>query len=266
MPFLLHVPFWPFAAVFVAVMLLSLEAGYRLGRRKRKALKNEDQVGSNVAITSIFATVGLILAFTYAYTVSRDDMRNQLVLQEANAVSTAFLRAGLVQDPRSTELKMALLEYARSRVITLDDISSRTATMEFIRRGKQLQAKLWPITEHIVQSNPPDSLDALLVAAINEVQDTYTARISAGMDRLPLVILLMILLISAAALAVAGFSSGLYGRFSRWRMTALALVIALVIFIILDFDYPNQGFIRVSQQPLQSAVAAMEEANLANMQ
>ena len=167
MPFLLHLPFWPFAALFVAVMLLSLEAGYRLGRRKRKELKNEDQVGSNVAITSIFATVGLILAFTYAYTVSRDDMRKQLVLQEANAVSTAFLRAGLVQDPRSTELKMALLEYARSRVITLDDISSRTATMEFIRRGKQLQAKLWPINEHIVQSNPPDTLDALLVAAIN---------------------------------------------------------------------------------------------------
>jgi hypothetical protein len=247
-------------------MLVSLEAGYRLGRRKRKALKDEDLVGSNVAITSIFAIVGLILAFTYSYTVSRADMRKQLVVQEANAISTAFLRASLVPDPGSTELKMALLDYARSRVIKREHFSSREGVREFLSRTLQLQAKLWPITEHIAKSNTPGPIEALLVAAINEVLDAHTARAAGGVDRLPSGILLMILLISAAALAVAAFSSGLHGRFSRWRMTALALAIAIVLSIILDFDYPTQGFIRVTQQPLQSAIAAMDEANLANKQ
>ena len=266
MPFLLHLTFWPIVAFFVAILLLSLEAGYRLGRRKREALKDEDIVGSNVAITSIFATVGLILAFTYAYTVSRADMRKQMVIQEANAISTAFLRAGLVPDPGSTELKMALLEYARSRLVTNEVLSSGEAMREFLHRNSQLQAKLWPITENIVKSNPPGPLEASLIAAVNQVLDVYTARISFGMDRLPLSILLMILIISAAALAMAGFSSGLHGRFSRWRMTALAFALALVLFVILDFDFPRQGFIRVNQQPLQFAIDGTEEANLANMQ
>ena len=73
----------------------------------------------------------------------------------------------------------------------------------------------------------------------------------------------MLLFVSAASLGIAGFSSGRSERFRRWRMTALALVLASVIFIIIDFDYPQQGFIRIPQQPLQSTIAEME-ANLAN--
>ena len=91
----------------------------------------------------------------------------------------------------------------------------------------------------------------------------HITRLATGFDRLPLVILLMLLIISAVSLAIAGFNAGVYGRFTRWRMTALAFVFAFVIFIIIDFDYPQQGFIRINQLPLISTIAEME-ANLSN--
>jgi hypothetical protein len=205
----------------------------------------------------------LILAFTYAFTVSRADLRKRVTIDEANAVATAFLRAGLVPNPESAELKRALLEYARTRVMTPETLSSRARLNETIRRTSEAQAKLWPITERIVKSRRPGAIEASLVAAINEVLDMHTTRLAIGFDRLPQVILLMLLLISAVSLAIAGFNSGLSGRFSRWRMTALAFVFAFVIFIIIDFDYPQQGFIRINQQALISTIAEME-GNLSN--
>jgi hypothetical protein len=262
-PILYDIPIWINGAIFVMVMLVALEIGYRVGLRKREASRGEDVSMSSVVVTSFLATFGLILAFTYAFTVSRADLRKRVTIDEANAIGTAFLRAGLVPNPESAELKRALLEYARTRVMTPETLSSRARLNETIRRTSEAQAKLWPITERIVKSRRPGPIEASLVAAINEVLDMHTTRLAIGFDRLPQVILLMLLLISAVSLAIAGFNSGLSGRFSRWRMTALAFVFAFVIFIIIDFDYPQQGFIRINQQALISTIAEME-GNLSN--
>jgi hypothetical protein len=257
-PILYDLPIWISGALFVAVMLVALEIGYRLGVRRREVSKDEDFAVSNVVVTSILATFGLLLAFTYAFTVSRADMRKRVSIDEANAKGTAFLRTGLVPNPESAELKRALLEYARTRIITSENISSRARFNETLRRSLEAQAKLWPITERIVKSRPPGPVEALLVAAINQVLDMHTTRLAIAFDRLPQVILLMLLFVSSASITIAGFSSGLSARFNRWRMTALAFVFAFVIFIIMDFDYPQQGFIRINQQPLLSTIDEME--------
>jgi hypothetical protein len=64
--------------------------------------------------------------------------------------------------------------------------------------------------------------------------------------------------IAAASLAVAGFDAGISGGMNRFRMTVLILVIASIIVVIIDFDLPQRGFIRVSQESLVSAIHNME--------
>jgi hypothetical protein len=263
LPIIWDIPIWVDGVVFLVIMLLALEVGYRMGVRRGPVSKDEESSGGDVATTAIFATLGLILAFTYAFTVARHQSRKQVVVDEANAISTAFLRAGLFQDPESAELKRALLNYARTRVTTRENTSSRAKIRETLSRSLDAQAKLWPITERIVKSRQSGAVEASLVAAMNQVLDLHTARIALSYDRIPPPILLMLLFASAASLGIAGFSSGLSGRFRRWRMTALALVLASVIFIIIDFDYPQQGFIRINQQPMISTIAQME-ANLSH--
>jgi len=61
-----------------------------------------------------------------------------------------------------------------------------------------------------------------------------------------------------SSLLVPAFNAGISGSISRWRMTPLALVLSGVMFVIMDFDRPVSGFIRVSQASLQSAIAEME--------
>lgn len=87
----------------VAIVLASLEAGYRLGvfRHRRSDSEKETPVGEVVAAT--LGLLAFLLAFTFGFAASRFESRKELVIQEANAVGTAWLRAGLLPAPESTE-------------------------------------------------------------------------------------------------------------------------------------------------------------------
>lgn len=79
------------AVALISAILLSLgmagsiEAGYRVGKRRLKKYPESKTEGSNAVESSVFAILGLILAFTFTGTLSRYEHRVKLVLQEANA-------------------------------------------------------------------------------------------------------------------------------------------------------------------------------------
>ncbi len=211
----------------------------------------------------MFALLGLILAFTYGAGVNRFDARKEAVVLEVNAMSTAFLRAGLVAEPGRTELKQALLDYARTRSPKRGQRLSNEQIQEVIQKSLQAQSKLWPITEQIVEQNHLDPIvTSRLVDAIDQVINVHTIRVAAKFDQLPLAVILMLLLVASASLSVAGFNAGISGRLNRLRMTTFAFVLMGVMLVILDFDQPIDGFIRVNHESLTNIVNEME-ANLA---
>jgi hypothetical protein len=187
--------------------------------------------------------------------MNRYDHRREAVITEANALGTAFLRAGLIDGPEAAELREALLAYARTRVVSVE---VNTPRADVIRRSLDAQARLWPLTERIVKSKPRDPIEALLVASMNEVIDLHTSRLAASFDRLPQPVFWILVLVAAASVSVAGFNAGLGGFISRWRMSALTFVLAVVMIVIIDFDRPQHGLIRITQEPLRGAVADME--------
>ena len=204
-----------------------------------------------------------MLAFTYGAGVSRFDASKQSITVEANAIRVAFLRADMVAEPESTKLKQALLDYARTRIVMKQERITQEQFQEIIQKSLQEQSKLWLITEKIVKQSQPDSfVPPMLLEAVNQIFTIHTTRITAGMDRLPSAVLLMLLFVAAASLSVAGFSAGVTGQLNRLRMTIFALVLAGVMFIIYDFDQPHVGFIRVNQSNISLIINEME-ANLA---
>jgi hypothetical protein len=101
------------------------------------------------------------------------------------------------------------------------------------------------------------------VQSINAVLDAHTTRFAVGFDHMPAVVVVMLVLIAAVSLAGAAHNAGLRGGMIRWRMSAFALVLAILILIILDFDISLRGFIQTSNQSLISLVKNME-ATIAN--
>lgn len=119
-----YLPLWMLLLATIVVVLLSVEAGYRLGgyRRRHSEQEKEALVGAMVA-----ATIGLLafmLAFTFGFAASRFEARRQVVVDEANAVGTTFLRAGLLPDQRAARIRKLLREYVDVRLEAIEPGSS----------------------------------------------------------------------------------------------------------------------------------------------
>ena len=132
-------PLWGFFVAVLFLVLLSVEGGYRLGqyRRRRSEQELEAPVGAMVG-----ATLGLLafmLAFTFGSAADRFDSRKQLLLDEANAIGTAYLRAGMLPDRRQ-EIRGPL---ARVRGYPSASGSSRTRLPKAYVGRSKLQDQLW---------------------------------------------------------------------------------------------------------------------------
>ena len=141
-------PLWGLFIAILGVVLLSVECGYRLGkfRLSRREQEKEAPVG-----TMVGATLGLlafILAFTFGLASSRFENRRQLLLDEANALGTTYLRAGMLPE-WGEEVRRLLRDYIGHR---LDAVRSGDVT-EGIRRSENIQQQVWTEAETVAQKN-----------------------------------------------------------------------------------------------------------------
>lgn len=251
-------PIWAVGLVLIIILPTTVELSYRIGLRQREVWEDADSGGGAVVLTSMFALLGLVLAFTYSVGMSHYDANRKAVILEANELSTAFLKANLVAEPGRTELKKKLLEYARTRTFTWGSHVTKEERKLELKSTLEQQAELWMAMTHVVAQGHRGPISSSLVTAINDVIDAHTLRLAAVLDKLPRVVLWMLLLLAAASLGVAGYNAGIQGRISRFRMSALTLVISALMLIIMDFDRPSDGFIIADDFSIDNVIAEME--------
>lgn len=255
---LYDISLWQLAILFAVILFVTLEFGYRIGLRQKAHWQGTESGGGNLILTSMFALLALIIAFTYAAAVNRYDDRKQAAILEANVLSAAFHQADLVAEPGRSQLKQAIYDYALTRVVVLGKEYTPEERIEFINKTLKKKARLWPLVTEILQQKQAAPVLSLLVTSINKLFAVHTSRLAASADKLPLAVTLMLLFVAAAALGVAGFNAGISGHISRWRITTYALVLILVMLVIQDFDRPAEGFILIPQDGLKQLLIEMQ--------
>jgi hypothetical protein len=262
LPFYYQIPFWTTPLLFVGILLLSIEVSYRVGvgQRLRIGEEREQDRRGDVILTALLALLGLMLAFTYSFTVSRSDLRKTAAMDEINAVGTAFLRADLLDEPHRTSIRRSLLEYARTLVIDPQEAASRDGIKKVVERMSAKQSEIWPAVKEMAEVQAPSPLTNSMVQSITDVSDAHTKRLMAALDWLPGVILAMLLLVGCGCLSIVGYSAGRADSLRRWRTTVLTLVLAAVMMMITDFDRPLSGFVQMNQHPYSWLVQEMELA------
>ncbi|MCR9294351.1 MAG: hypothetical protein NXI32_16655 [bacterium] len=258
-----QIPLWVLFFFFAIVLLIPLEVGLQLGKRQKRLHPAEPgESRSDITLTAMLTLLALMLAFTYSFSMSRADLRKQALLDEVNAIGTAFVRADLLPEPGSSEVRQRLLEYAQSRVVDPSKVITLEHVEQVVRQSVEIQAKIWPAVKRAMRepgemTNPEK---ALLVSAINDVLDAHTSRMAVFFDRLPTAVLVLLLLIAGTALGFAGYNATANGQPIRWRLLAFALILASLIYIILDFDMMMRGFIQVDHTSLIQLVDSMQTA------
>ncbi len=241
------IPLWGFFVLAIAVALLALELGYRLGRWRHARAADEKEAPVGAMVASLLGLLAFMLAFTFGLAASRFDARRQVVLEEANAIGTTNLRAGLLPEPERTEIARLLREYVDVRVRAVED----GKIAEGSARSEQLQQELWSRATAAAAKNPGSIMTGLFIQSLNELIDLHAKRLLTGpRSRIPITIWITLFVLLLFGLASTGYQAGLSATRRSPAMLLLALSFAAVLLLIVDLDRPHEGLLRVSQQSM----------------
>jgi hypothetical protein len=234
-------------AVFAVISFVAYEIGFQIGHWYQARTPGVQEGPTGVLVGSLLALLAFLLAITMGMASDRFDTRRGLVLEEANAMGTTYLRAGYLPEPASSKIRNLLREYVPLRVSTSD----RATLLANIQRSEELLQQMWSEAEAEAKVTQQGDLMSTFIESLNETIDLHESRVAAGVyARVPASILWLLVVGSVLTLGMVGYSAGLTGR--RDLLSAIVLIVALgaVLTLVVDLDRPREGFVQVSQQPI----------------
>lgn len=227
-------------------MVVIYRGGYRLGRLK---LSKEDAAleTTGPVIAAIFALLGLLIAFTFSGAYSRFDARRQLIIQEANAIGTAYLRLDLLPADAQAPLREKFRRYVASRAELYRKLKDVSAALRELAKGTEIEKEIW--TQAVAASSGPEyqSTRMLLIPAVNEMIDIVTSRVAAMQTHPPMLVFIALSIIALLCAGMTGCLAGIGEHPSNLYNITFAAVIAFILYVILDIDHPRYGFVRLDQ-------------------
>src|SRR5262245_38727063 len=249
------IPLWALFFLSAALLALAMECGYRIGwwRHARNPDEKEQPVGAMVA--SILGLVALVLGFTFSLAASRFDDRRMTVLEEANAIGTAYLRARLLPEPERTEVARLLREYVATRIQGVQDLKPQEA----IVKSEALHEQLWQQAGSAADKTPNSIMTGVFVQSLNAVIDLHSKRILVGLrSRIPIVIWIGLWGLAMLGMLSVGYQCGLWNTRRSPAMLGFVLAFTVVLYLIADLDRGREGLLRVGQQSLVDLQKTMQ--------
>jgi hypothetical protein len=232
-------------AVFFGILAL-LTVGRWFGRR---VLEKHGGIGPSTIgslETAVFALLGLLIAFTFSGALQRFDARRTQVVDEANAIGTAWARIDLLPTAAQPPIRAAMKAYVDSRVATYEKIDDVAAARKEAERSVRLQATLW--AEAVSALKQPDvrpGTEILLAPALNDVFNYTTIRFTAMQMHPPLIIYVMLVGLALVSALLAGFQSAGERKPDWLHRIAFGGIIAFTVYVIFEVEYPRSGFVRL---------------------
>ncbi|MGC3944299.1 MAG: hypothetical protein QM762_07255 [Chryseolinea sp.] len=233
-------------AVLAFMLFLLMIAFIVLGRYLSKDRITSDHTknpGNAAMVTSLYALLGLLLAFTFGMSGDRFRQRRTIIIEEANAIGTATLRLKLYADSVQPAFRKYFAEYLEARISYFDAGVDVDKIKESMKRSQSMADSLWGIAAH--HSRYPANLVASnqMIPALNQMFDIANSRFWSEYQRTPAPILTMLLILCLSSAFVAGHTSVSEGKFDWAMAVGFCALIACVIFFIIDLDRPRTGTI-----------------------
>jgi len=235
-----------FAGGLMIGMIVVIELGRRLGRRRQSRAEEGARAGLGAVEGAVFTLLGLLVAFTFSGAATRFDQRRQMIVDEANAIGTAWLRLDLLPSAAQPELRDLFRRYLDARLAAYEKVPDLTAAQAELDRANVLQREIWArATAACRESANP--LTAQVIPSLNEMFDIASTRTASTMIHPPAIIFIMLGVLALMSSLLAGY--GMAGGKSRsWiHMLGFAVILAVTVYVILDLEFPRHGLIRVDK-------------------
>jgi hypothetical protein len=248
-------PLWAVYIGTVIAVLLAAEIGFRIGMlAKRRDPTSKKPAMAGTVVGGMLGLMAFLLAFCIGIVINQHNGRKAMVVTEANAVGTAYLRAGFLNESDQSLTRDLLREYVEIRLSAALDPSLIESTLT---RSEEIHTQLWSIVEGNASNEGNSELFALFVESVNEVIDVHSLRLAAIEQRLPRQLGIVLYAATLLSFLLVGVVSSADGERNRMAILLFALAFVAVFMIIVDLDRPQEGLLTVSQTALSDLLRQM---------
>jgi hypothetical protein len=250
------IPLWAVFVGSLASSLIAAEIGYRLGHARHRRAEHEKEPTVGGIVAAELGLLAFLLAFTFGLAASRFEARREALLDEANAIGTTFLRAKMLPEPERTEVQQLLREYVDVRLAAVQAGQLESG----VQQSTEIHDELWKRATSAAEKDPRSVPTGLFIQALNDLIDLHAKRLVVGIrSRIPITVWLVLFTVAVLSFGSLGYSGGLTGSRRSPAELTLALTFAFVMWMVVDLDRPQEGFLRVSQQPMIELRSSMEK-------
>ena len=230
------------AAGFFALLLVAMQVGKRLGR----GTDEKSVPGAAVIEGSVFALLGLLVAFTFSGAAQRMAERRDLLVQEVNAIGTAWLRIDMIDAKDQPRLRAQFRGYVDERINYYRNVADLAQRDAIAARVGMLQKEIWITSMQAARSSVPP-FAASYVGAVNDMFDVATAQTVAQKVHPPVAAYAFLGFLALIAAGLVGVNLAASKRSTRLHQVVYAVVMTAALYIIIDFEFPRIGTIRIDQ-------------------
>jgi len=255
--FLFHSNPWLLPIAMLLILSLAIEVPFRLGRSLASLMKLRSDA-FNVVQAGLLTLASFVLGLSFAQASARFDVRRDLVVKEANAIGTTWLRADLLGPARSLQFRRILTSYTAVRLGAYQRPGDPQSRAQAQSISDADQAKLWAIASSALYAHPNVGL-SLLVQALNDTIDVSAEQLQALTAHVPTeIVVLTLVLVTLGALSL-----GVRFAIDKVRPAGLSAIYVvasvIVINMMIDYDRPQTGFIKVDLTPLVLQLQSMQQ-------
>jgi hypothetical protein len=246
------IPLWALFAGTIVVVMLAIEAGYRLGHAMHRRSEDEKESPVSAIAGAVLGLSAFMLAFTFGIVSERHDAKKGLVRDDAIAIRTAWQRSDFLPEADRAQAKALLRQYVDVRVTFAE---ARSLELERVKRAmsetQRIQDRLWDMAVANARKDMNSDVAAMYIDSLNEVNGIHASRVAVGIQaRVPIEIWIALYCVTILGMMGVGYQTGIAGSKRSMARPILALSFALVFALIASLDRPDSGVMKVTQQPL----------------
>jgi hypothetical protein len=240
-------------ALFLAVMVFLFVGavacqllGHRFGVRRQARGEAAAGEGTSAVEASLFALLGLLIAFMVSGGEARLNVRRELIVKEATAIGTAYIRLDLLPEAARPQLREQFREYVDARIAFYRQLLNFSQARIEHSRAERLQDQIWKDAVAAAAQVPDVRATMLVVPALNEMFDVMMARDAALRTHIPWAIFILLILLAFACSFLAGLGMSKSARPSTLHVIAFAAMLSVTAYVLLNLELPRAGLIRLA--------------------
>jgi hypothetical protein len=242
-------PIWFLGLLIFIGAIASALAGSQANRWLPRGQDKLSEAQQGYVISSVYALLGLLVAFTFQVAVERYQARRHLVIEDATAIQSLYLKAQLLDEPHRSTVSNLLVEYTKNHLALAKAHSRDAAGRRLLAQDNMLLSDLWRAAVPAFQSIKTIDFSSSFIDSVVEVMRINSERIAARRPPIPATILFILLFYSLVAAAVLG--SVMTGGKGREVSIVLIALNVLALMLVMDINRPVEGTIREPQEPME---------------